>query len=84
MPERRMLDFASMDEIMPDVERLLEGHSTAGQWTLAQILYHLATSIRLRAWGVPDRRLRAVPRRFGSVSFAPGVFPRVLQHHIPG
>jgi len=35
MLERRMLDFASMDEIMPDVERLLEGHSTAGQWTLA-------------------------------------------------
>ena len=44
MPERRMLDFASMDEIMPDVARLLEGHSTIGQWTLAQILHHLATS----------------------------------------
>ena len=51
MPERRMLDFASMDEIMPDVERLLEGHSTAGQWTLAQILHHLATSIRLTSLG---------------------------------
>ena|SRR5271166_4729272 len=51
MPERRMLNFASMDEIMPDVARLLEGHSTAGQWTLAQILHHLATSIRLTSLG---------------------------------
>jgi Protein of unknown function (DUF1569) len=51
MPERRMLNFASMDEIMPDVNRLLEGHSTAGQWTLAQILHHLATSIRLTSLG---------------------------------
>ena len=50
-PERRVLDFASVDQIMPDVERLLEGHSTVGQWTLAQILHHLATSIRLTSLG---------------------------------
>ncbi len=30
MPERRILDFASMDQIMPDVERLTAGHSTVG------------------------------------------------------
>ncbi len=51
MCERRMIDFVNMDEIMPDVERLLEGHSTAGTWTLAQILHHLATSIRLTSLG---------------------------------
>lgn len=51
MPERRMLDFASMDQIMPDVERLLKGYCTVGCWTLAQILYHLATSIRLTSLG---------------------------------
>jgi Protein of unknown function (DUF1569) len=68
MPERRMLDFASMDEIMPDVQRLLEGHSTAGQWTLAQILHHLATSIRLtslgRAGSPPGHGSEAFRRRF--------------------
>src|SRR5208282_5114287 len=68
MPERRMLDFTSMDEIMPDVERLLEGHSTAGQWTLAQILHHLATSIRLtslgRAGSTPGQGSEAFRRRF--------------------
>ena len=47
MPERRLLDFTSMDEIMPDVECLIEGHTIMGHWTLAQILHHLATSIRL-------------------------------------
>ena len=51
MPERRMLDFASIDEIMPEVESLLQSHSTTGQWTLAQILYHLATAIRLTTLG---------------------------------
>jgi Protein of unknown function (DUF1569) len=68
MPERRMLDFASMDEIMPDVARLLEGHSTAGQWTLAQNLHHLATSIRLtslgRAGSTPGHGSEALRQRF--------------------
>src|SRR5208282_1360924 len=68
MPERRMLNFASMDEIMPDVARLLEGHSTIGQWTLAQILHHLATSIRLttlgRAGSTPGHGSEAFRRRF--------------------
>ncbi len=68
MPERRMLEFASMDEIVPDVERLLKGHSTIGQWTLAQILHHLATSIRLttlgRAGSTPGHGSEAFRRRF--------------------
>jgi len=64
MPERRILDFSSMDEIMPDVERLLGGHSAIAQWTLAQILYHLATAIRL------TRRERGdTPPRPGSEVF---------------
>ncbi|MGP0065369.1 MAG: DUF1569 domain-containing protein [Isosphaeraceae bacterium] len=47
MAERRELTFASLDEVMPDVERLLAGHVTVGRWTLGQILNHLATAIRL-------------------------------------
>ena len=45
-PGRRTLRFQSFDEIMPDVERLLEGHSTVGTWSLAQICRHLATVAR--------------------------------------
>jgi hypothetical protein len=43
---RRTLRYASFDEIMPDVERLLRGHTTVGNWSLAQICRHLATVLR--------------------------------------
>jgi hypothetical protein len=43
-PGRRSLRFDSFDQIMPDVERLLEGHKTVGAWSLAQICHHLATA----------------------------------------
>jgi len=43
---RRTLQFRDFDEVMPDVERLLEGHSTVGNWTLAQICRHLGTVLR--------------------------------------
>src|SRR4051794_1973717 len=43
---RRTLRYHSLDEVMPDVERLLEGHMKAGRWSLAQICRHLATATR--------------------------------------
>jgi hypothetical protein len=43
---RRTLRFDSLGEVMPDVERLLEGHTTVGHWSLAQICRHLATVLR--------------------------------------
>jgi hypothetical protein len=43
---RRTLRYNSFDEVMPDVERLLEGHTTVGRWSLAQICRHLATVMR--------------------------------------
>ena len=43
---RRELRFNSLDEVMPDVERLLAGHSTVGHWSLAQMCHHLATVMR--------------------------------------
>ena len=43
---RRTLQFDTLDQVMPDVERLLEGHSTVGTWSLAQICRHLATVLR--------------------------------------
>jgi hypothetical protein len=43
---RRELQFNSLDEVLPDVERLLEGHTTVGTWTLAQICRHLGIVMR--------------------------------------
>ena len=45
-PGRRTLRYDSMDDIMPDVERLLGGHATVGNWSLSQICRHLATVMR--------------------------------------
>ena len=45
-PERRPLQFENLDAIMPDVDRLLQGHSTVGNWTLGQICEHLATVLK--------------------------------------
>jgi hypothetical protein len=45
-PGRRTLAYASFDDIMPDVERLLAGHTTAGNWSLAQICRHVANVLR--------------------------------------
>jgi hypothetical protein len=51
MPGRRPLDFDRIGAIMPDVDRLLEGHTTAGHWTLGEVCDHLARAIRLTLIG---------------------------------
>ena len=45
-PGRRTVRFDSFDEVMPDVERLQQGHTTVGNWSLAQICRHLSTVLR--------------------------------------
>src|SRR4051794_35179866 len=45
-PGRRTLAYESFDEVMPDIEKLLRGHTTVGNWTLAQICRHLAAILR--------------------------------------
>jgi hypothetical protein len=47
MDGRRTLEFDRLDQVMPEVERLLRGQVTSGTWTLGQLLDHLASSIRL-------------------------------------
>ena len=79
MPERRLLDFASLDEIMPDVERLVGGHVTGGQWTPAQILYHLATSIRLTSLGRPGSASEGVSDEFRRRFFESRRFPEGME-----
>jgi hypothetical protein len=46
---RRDLTFAVLGEVMPEVERLLAGHTTVGNWSLGQICRHLATALRATA-----------------------------------
>jgi Protein of unknown function (DUF1569) len=84
MAERRTLTFASLDDVMTDVERLLEGHVTVGRWSLAQICNHLATAIRLtldvrRRPSEPSPEQDDARRRF----FAQGKFPEGMEAPIP-
>ncbi len=43
---RRTLQFEHFDDVMPEVERLIQGHSTVGHWSLGQICRHLAIVLR--------------------------------------
>ncbi len=80
---RRNLKFASLGEVMPDVEQLLAGHATVGRWTLGQILNHLALAIRLPMDGVPVKFPWLVRRLVGPVarrlSFWRGWIPEGVQ-----
>src|SRR4051812_7036126 len=62
--ERRRLKFTSLTEVMPDLQRLLTGHVTAGQWSLGVICYHLRLAIELSMDGFP--------------AYAPWLFRRTL------
>jgi hypothetical protein len=55
MAERRTLTFTRLDEVMPDLDRLLEGHRLAGQWSLGQICNHLSGAIQGSVEGFPFR-----------------------------
>jgi hypothetical protein len=84
MAERRALSFASLDDVMPEVDRLLAGHTTVGRWSLAQILYHVAAAIRLGLDAPPGAseptREQDVARR---LFFRAGRFPEGGQVPIP-
>src|SRR5262249_51213147 len=62
---RRRLAFANLDEVMPDVERLLAGHVTVGLWTLGQVCNHLALAFRLSMDGFPVKSPWLVRRTAG-------------------
>ena len=80
MPERRQLKFASLEEVMPEVERLSAGYESVGQWSLGQICNHLKTSFDFVTSGVggswdsnapEDPRFALIRARF----FRAGRFP---------
>ena len=68
-PGRRSLRFHSFDEIVPDVERLVDGHSTVGNWSLAQICRHLADVLRLSV-DLPAGAISIDPARAGELADA--------------
>ena len=53
MDGRRTLAFSSLDEVMPEVDRLLLGHRSVGNWSLGQICNHLAINILGSVEGFP-------------------------------
>jgi hypothetical protein len=68
-PGRRSLRFHSFDEIVPDVERLVDGHSTVGNWSLAQICRHLADVLRATV-DLPAGAISIDPARAGELAEA--------------
>jgi len=56
-PGRRVLTYSTVDDIMPDVDRLLLGHHTVGKWSLGQICKHLSGAILASLEGFPVRPL---------------------------
>ena len=52
---RRAVTFARLDEVMPDVERLLQGYTTVGRWSLGQICNHLAMAVNGSIDGSPAK-----------------------------
>ena len=46
MAERRTLEFTSIDQVMPEVDRLLESYAPAGNWSLGQVCSHLSHTFR--------------------------------------
>jgi len=53
MAERRALSFQTLDQVMPEVDRLLDGHATVGRWSLGQICNHLASMLVCSVEGFP-------------------------------
>jgi hypothetical protein len=52
-PKRRPLKFEKLDQIMPDVDRLLAGHTTVGNWNLGQMCKHLSETFVFSVDGFP-------------------------------
>ena len=45
MSARRTLAFNSLDQVMPDVDRLMAGYTKVGNWNLGQACNHMAKGV---------------------------------------
>ena len=68
---RRALTFDSLDRVMPDVDRLLAGHTTVGTWTLGQICNHLTTTLTWTVDGYPKLAPWFVRKTIGPLVLSP-------------
>jgi len=67
-PGRRDLSFNHLDQVMPDVDRLLLGHETVGNWSLGRICNHLTATLQASIEGFgpgPPAIVRATFGRLG-------------------
>lgn len=71
---RRTLTFASLDQVMPEVDRLLPGHKTVGNWSLGQICNHLAAAVTVSVDGVAVKAPWLLRK-----TIAPVVLKRILK-----
>jgi hypothetical protein len=72
--DRRTLSFASLAEVMPEVDRLLPGHRVLGDWSLGQVCNHLTSGIVLSMDGFPKLAPWVIRKAVGPV-----VRRRILQ-----
>jgi hypothetical protein len=52
---RRDLSFSRLDEVMPDVDRLMAGYRRVGNWSLGQMCNHLSNALSHTIEGFPVR-----------------------------
>jgi hypothetical protein len=71
MPVRRPLTFAHLNDVMPEVDRLMAGYSRSGNWSLGQVCHHLSSTIRYSIEGWPGRYSWLLRRTIG---------PRIGRH----
>jgi hypothetical protein len=69
MDDRRPLAFSSLGEVMPEVDRLLKGHRTVGNWSLGQICNHLSGAVIGSVDGIPFRFPLALRKTVGPMLF---------------
>jgi hypothetical protein len=65
---RRALSFASLAEVMLDVDRLLQGHTTIGRWSLGQICKHLSMAIVGSVEGYPEQAPWMIRKTIGPIA----------------
>jgi hypothetical protein len=62
---RRDLRFNTLDQVMPDVDRLLAGYEALGNWSLGQVCSHLARTVVDSVEGFPGRLPWVIRATFG-------------------
>jgi Protein of unknown function (DUF1569) len=75
MATRRELKFDNLDQVMPEVDRLVRGYTTVGKWTLGQICNHLAAGIRMSVHGYEGKPPAWLVRKM----LGPMIFKQILR-----